>query len=167
MKILTSHISDEKTFFDLSCKKEKLNIPELAGDVRVEVTAYRSGVNYKLNGRVSAGLNLTCDRCLENYIVDADEDFEVVYSTEENVVKDEHLMPLSPYATGIDLLPYIRETLILSIPVKKLCSPDCKGLCPVCGTNLNYGTCNCKTEREDPRWDKLKELKKTLESAEE
>ncbi|MFO7841307.1 MAG: DUF177 domain-containing protein, partial [Fidelibacterota bacterium] len=50
---------------------------------------------------------------------------------------------------------------------KKLCSPDCKGLCPICGANLNHMNCSCKTENYDPRWDKLKELKKTLENAEE
>lgn len=167
MKILTSHISDDKTFFDFTSKKGKLGIPELGDDVHVRVSAYRSGNNYNFFGKINTCFTLTCDRCLEDYSLDIDVDFDVIYSTAEDAVKDEHLMPLSPYDIKIDLLPYIRETLVLSIPVKKLCSPDCKGLCPICGANLNHMNCSCKSENYDPRWDKLKELKKTLENAEE
>jgi DUF177 domain-containing protein len=43
--------------------------------------------------------------------------------------------------------------------MKPLCRADCQGLCPVCGTNLNKGTCSCKREWEDPRLAALKKLK--------
>ncbi len=164
---MTSHISEEKRFFDFTGRKDRLGIPELDDDVHVHVSAYRSGNDYKFSGTVKTRLRLSCDRCLEAFTLGIDEDFDVIYSIDELAVKDEHLRPLSPYDDKIDLRPYIRETLVLTIPVKQLCSPRCKGLCPVCGTNLNRETCSCKNEVHDPRWDTLKELKKTLENAEE
>ncbi|MGB9809870.1 MAG: YceD family protein, partial [Caldanaerobacter sp.] len=48
--------------------------------------------------------------------------------------------------------------VILSLPMKFLCKEDCKGLCPICGTNLNYGSCSCKREDIDPRLEVLSKL---------
>lgn len=57
---------------------------------------------------------------------------------------------------SLDLAPQVWESFILSLPPKVLCSPDCKGLCPNCGQNLNVGTCSCKEEEGDPRLAALK-----------
>jgi uncharacterized protein len=60
----------------------------------------------------------------------------------------------------IDLGQLMLEQFYLSLPMKPLHSDDCKGLCPVCGTNWNRATCDCKTQWEDPRLAALKALKK-------
>ena len=52
------------------------------------------------------------------------------------------------------------EQFVLSLPMKPLCRHECKGLCAVCGTNLNRGACDCKRDWEDPRLAPLKALKK-------
>ena len=64
----------------------------------------------------------------------------------------------------IDLGALMHEQFVLSLPMKPLCSEGCKGLCPVCGTNLNKGTCDCKPVWEDPRFAALRELKTKTES---
>ena len=51
-----------------------------------------------------------------------------------------------------------REYLLLDAPTTPLCKPDCAGLCPICGTNRNEETCDCKTDAIDPRMAKLKDL---------
>ncbi len=59
---------------------------------------------------------------------------------------------VSPIIDGtIDVGPLVREVLALALPMKPLCRPDCKGLCPVCGHPLNDGPCGCKIEEVDPR----------------
>jgi uncharacterized protein len=58
----------------------------------------------------------------------------------------------------IDLAPLVREYMLLDIPMKPLCRPDCKGLCPVCGQNLNDSTCQHQVDEIDPRLSVLKEL---------
>jgi uncharacterized protein len=59
----------------------------------------------------------------------------------------------------IDLGQLMREQFYLSLPMKPLCSPDCKGLCPQCGINRNRETCTCDTKWIDPRFEALKRLK--------
>ncbi len=59
----------------------------------------------------------------------------------------------------IDLAPLVRENMLLSKPMRILCRPDCKGLCPNCGQNWNEGPCDCREENGDPRWAALQKLK--------
>jgi uncharacterized protein len=69
---------------------------------------------------------------------------------------------LSPDAAKIDITNDVRDYLILSIPMKKLCNTDCKGLCIKCGKNLNEGACECKQLEVDDRWKQLSDLKSKL-----
>jgi uncharacterized protein len=62
----------------------------------------------------------------------------------------------------IDLAPLVRENMLISRPIRILCRPDCKGLCPTCGQNWNEGPCACQTERDDPRLAQLAKLLKEL-----
>ena len=58
-----------------------------------------------------------------------------------------------------DVLPLLKEQLQLEVPMRPLCRPDCKGLCPVCGAELNAGPCGCNREGGDPRWAALAALR--------
>jgi uncharacterized protein len=64
----------------------------------------------------------------------------------------------------IDLAPLVRENMLLSKPIRIVCRPDCKGLCPTCGQNWNEGPCDCQEEKADPRWTALEQLKKDSSS---
>ncbi|MCF7832267.1 MAG: DUF177 domain-containing protein [Candidatus Marinimicrobia bacterium] len=167
MKILISNISVDETLFDFTGNKDEFDIPELADDISVHVSAYQSAESYTFSGKISTKLNLNCDRCLELFEMAINQDFNVLFTSEDNVDKDDHIMYLPPQDVEIDLKPYVRDTIMLNIPFKKVCSDTCKGLCVSCGLNLNHHACICTKEKIDPRWDSLKELKKTLESAEE
>ena len=59
----------------------------------------------------------------------------------------------------VDLTPQIREDILLELPQRALCRPDCKGLCSVCGKDLNEGACGCKVVREQLQWHALDQLK--------
>jgi uncharacterized protein len=74
------------------------------------------------------------------------------------------LEQLLPSDGSIDLTPIIRDYAVLDIPISQVCKPDCKGLCPVCGANLNEGDCGHRQESIDPR---LAGLKALLEDGEE
>jgi uncharacterized protein len=71
----------------------------------------------------------------------------------------EDVVYIHPDTDKIDLDKDIRDYAILAVPMKKLCSVDCKGLCPKCGNNLNEGPCNCSEEEIDPRWEPIRKLK--------
>jgi uncharacterized protein len=68
----------------------------------------------------------------------------------------------SPYveAEVLDLRAWARDSLALALPSKVVCRPDCAGLCPVCGANLNHaGPGHAHEPAPDPRWAKLRELR--------
>jgi len=122
---------------------------------RLEVSRL-TGSGYALRLRFSAALRGPCMRCLEAaapvYEVDARE----VSQPGEGDDLD------SPYVAHgeLDLQAWARDSLAVILPTKLVCRPDCAGLCPVCGVDLNTAPAGHAHEREpDPRWAKLSELR--------
>jgi uncharacterized protein len=61
---------------------------------------------------------------------------------------------------GLELNDVLRENVLLALPMQRVCSASCKGICPICGQNRNQSECQCRSEAVDDRWAALKELKK-------
>ncbi len=93
----------------------------------------------------------TCDRCLEEFEREVSSGFDIVYVAESRaeVGENEDMRVLSPDANYIDLDEDVRQYAILALPQKTLCTEDCAGLCPTCGTNLNRAKCECRNEAVD------------------
>jgi len=123
--------------------------------VRIDV-ARTTGSGYALRVRFEASLDGPCMRCLEpavpQFSVDAREISQPGQGEELESPYVEHEV--------LDVGAWARDALALSMPEKLLCRPDCAGLCPVCGTDLNVAGAEHGHEREpDPRWSKLSELR--------
>ena len=121
--------------------------------------------HYHLTGRVTTALELTCSRCLEPFRWPVDSIFDLRYeprpavaSGEEREVHDDDFSTAYYDDDAIDLGQLMREQFFLSIPMKPLCTDECKGLCPQCGANRNRGSCGCTTEWQDPRLAALRGL---------
>ena len=101
-------------------------------------------------------LRMPCDRCAEEFERDYRYSFRhrLARSLEEKD-NDEYLT-LDGYDLDVDEL--LRADILLELPTKYLCRPDCRGLCPVCGKNLNEGSCGCEKRQIDPRLEVLKQL---------
>jgi len=126
---------------------------------------HKNDETFRLDGRVRTTLELTCSRCLEPFRWEVDEPFSLTYEPRrardgdsEREIEDADFSAAFYDDEAIDLEQLIRERFEMSIPMKPLCSEECLGLCPVCGTNLNRGTCGCKRDWEDPRFAALKAL---------
>ena len=65
---------------------------------------------------------------------------------------------------GLELDDVLREFVLLALPMQKLCTENCKGICPVCGQNRNEIECRCQSTVGDDRWAALKEIRKNAES---
>jgi uncharacterized protein len=115
-----------------------------------------TGSGYALRVRFQATLSGPCMRCLSP----AGPTFEVLAREIDQPGEGEDLE--SPYVEDgvLDLHAWARDALALTLPVQVLCRPDCAGLCPVCGVDLNLADDDHGHEREpDPRWAKLGELR--------
>jgi len=124
----------------------------------------------RLRGHLSAGLELQCARCLEPVKQEVTRDFELLYrplgadaGRDELSVTDAEAEIGYYQGEGILLEDVLREQVLLALPLKVTCGPDCKGLCPQCGKNLNQEQCSCSTALEDPRWAALKEVRGRLD----
>lgn len=121
-----------------------------------------TGDGYALRLHFEAVLAGPCMRCLEaaspSFTIDAREVSQPRREAEGSVADE----LVSPYVKGgvVDLGSWAREALALAVPATLLCRPDCAGLCPVCGADLNLAGPEHVHEREpDPRWSKLSELR--------
>lgn len=104
---------------------------------RVKVSRTREGLLLQVNAEVE--LETSCVRCLDEFFLPVSVEFEELYQFPSRYREETDLvLPEDGY---IDLQPLYREFLILALPIKRLCKPDCKGLCVVCGANLNRTTC--------------------------
>ncbi|GAB4581285.1 MAG: hypothetical protein Fur0022_40320 [Anaerolineales bacterium] len=105
---------------------------------------------------LSALLAGECGRCLKSLLIPLRTKFTELYALSQRHVTESGL--ILPEDGHIDLEPLAREYLILEIPINRICKPDCKGLCSVCGENLNLVDCGHHPENIDPRFSILKNL---------
>ncbi len=112
-----------------------LDLKQFSGVVRVTRTLQ----GMLIQGRFSAQAAAECVRCLNEYEQELNTDFSELFAFKPEGVTDSDL--LYPEDGNIDLEPLVREYLLLELPIQSLCRPDCKGLCQVCGADLNSGDC--------------------------
>jgi uncharacterized protein len=172
MRLELSHIRQPETEF------HKVFQPaELAGeDEEYRVTApvdlrmviHKDHDRFRLVGTVNTELELACSRCLEPFRLPIDRAFDLRYlpagaaepepDDEEGEVEDDDVSITFYRDEQVDLHELLREQFYLALPMKPLCSEDCLGICPQCGTNRNTAACDCVPHWEDPRLAGLKQL---------
>ena len=142
---------------------------------------------FYLTAHLGYDQSLICTRCLTSFTEPVEADVELLLLVEEPPPEPEHggrggasgagedrageeveleeedLGVLTLTGETFDTDPILLEQLQLNIPMKPLCRPECKGLCPICGTDRNEGECSCTEEAKDPRWQALAGLKERLD----
>ena len=101
-----------------------------------------------LQGDFGAEAELECVRCLEPFSQPLKWSFFDLYAFDKRNITDSGL--LVPDDAQINLEPLLREYALLEFPINPVCKPDCKGLCPVCGENLNLTDCGHRPEPDTP-----------------
>ncbi len=116
---------------------------------------------YLIRGKISGDVMVPCNRCAEPMPVHLEEKFEDFEDTpaEETEPDGESRIIEEKGALYLDVAAIVWEQFVLALPPNPLCRPDCKGLCPECGANLNEGMCACSRDEGDPRMAVLRGLK--------
>jgi len=126
-------------------------IPITGGRITLTIT---KGELFIFQGRISFTARLVCARCGEEFEQEFDEEFHREYifgrdpydSLPQVELRRQDLDRVYFQDIGIDLKGAIREAVITAIPMAPHCREDCRGVCPICGKNLNYGDCSCPKE---------------------
>jgi uncharacterized protein len=120
----------------------------------------------RVQGHLRGTVECACDRCLEPVSVPLDDEFDLLYrpaeadweSRPEAGLSDDESEVGFYEGGGMDLAEVVREQVLLSLPMQRVCRADCQGICPQCGRNRNAGDCGCRVEQIDERWKALREL---------
>lgn len=131
----------------------------------------KKGNEVFIKGMTNGEVELQCSRCLNDYRMPIKTRFEIIYHPIEEINKEELVelkrdeMDVDFYREGlIETEDIVRDQILLNIPMKPLCSENCKGLCPICGTDLNESECGCKTKQIDPRFAVLENLLRRMKA---
>ena len=121
-------------------------------------------------GELATRVEVPCARCLEPVTRDIERRFDLLYRPQGADAGREEISVTTAEAEigyytgdGVLLEDVLREQVLLAVPIKTVCREECKGLCPHCGRNLNQGSCDCREEMSDPRWDALRGLRDKLQ----
>jgi uncharacterized protein len=119
----------------------------------------------RVRGHLAVTMRCDCNRCLEPAEFPIDTSFDLFYQPAEvardveEVEIDEGEAEIAFYeGAGIELKDVLREHVLLSMPMQRLCRPDCQGMCPICGQNRNLINCGCEAKLVDDRWSALKKV---------
>ena len=122
----------------------------------------------RVRGEVKTALTAICSRCLSSFSRPVEKYFDLVYAPDPQVEGDDEIhltyddLEIGFYRDDrINLRSVMLEPILIDLPMKVVCDPDCKGLCSQCGINLNTSSCSCQPP-PDTRWQGLAEFKKRL-----
>ncbi|TAN41435.1 MAG: DUF177 domain-containing protein [Nitrospirae bacterium] len=168
MKILIEDIPEEGLSVDVT-EKIQTDTFSAVSPVVSHLELHKQGSEVMVDGDLDADIELQCSRCLKDFRLRMKLPVNVVYHPLEEIAESgghaaKHAlhhdeMDMGFYSGGeLDLNQLLTEQLILNTQMKPLCDEQCKGICPVCGTDLNTGSCNCTQKEIDPRLEVLKKL---------
>lgn len=165
---VTIHIDEPVGTFPLLAGMQDDKICSISGNIEGDVSVVREYENIRVTGRITAPLALSCSRCLGDYTSFIDTSFTLFFrkesaalpSSEDELELGEIDLISSSYSGDeIDLTHEIEEQIAMEIPLKPLCSEECKGLCHVCGIDLNTSSCSCGEEAATLTFSALKDFK--------
>lgn len=170
MKLRVSNISESGVHIKALEEPEWLvNLPELCSEgegirllskIGIDLQVTRVLKEVTVTGNVQLSIQTSCSRCVEPVRIELSPYVSLVLSPADKISDEDDDLEHETYRDDeIDLSNYLMEQIAISLPVKVVCNEDCKGLCAICGTNLNQETCTCESEKVDPRFAILKNLK--------
>jgi uncharacterized protein len=183
MEFKISELEREPIEFDLQFKTGAIDYGEeaeqsgpLAASGLAEVLHEHRGpkeivADIRLRGHFEGRFEVPCARCVEPVEIPVSSDFDLIFRpvgvdagpAERAISAGE--TEIGYYQKDSLLLEdVLREQVLLSLPVRTLCKPDCKGLCPRCGQNRNHQVCSCDEGPNDPRWEALAGLRSRIKS---
>lgn len=126
------------------------------GPLKLGAIAELVGKGIRIKGRIATELECACDRCLNPVKFPLERDFDLLYEPMRTIARSEEIeipadeLDIAFYTDeGIQSSDIAREQVILALPMKTVCSEECRGLCPVCRKNRNLEDCHCEATRRD------------------
>lgn len=147
-------------------EQENLRFTDL---LSFELRLQKSGQIVEIDGLFATRVALTCGHCLQDFEQQIASDFTLTYTPLQNLPAEDEAeeveldtdeLGLVYYKNdSLDLFQPLQEQVVMSLPIAPLCSTNCKGLCPVCGCDLNKDSCHCEKKSFNNKFSALAGLK--------
>ena len=164
MKVIVSEIPDDGLEVQLN-DTVTADAAKIVSPVHASLRFDRQESDVIVTGTVEGDVELQCSRCLKVFTTTISSRTDLVYhpfsfirEAEEGQLKGDELDTTFYKDDVIDTDDLLAEQIVLNLPMKSLCSPDCKGICPQCGIDLGIQGCSCGQTEMDPRLAVLKQL---------
>ena len=183
MEFKVSELEREPIDFDLELApgavdlgEEAEQVGQLAAAGHAEVLHEHRGpkdivADIRLKGSFHGKFQVPCARCVEPVEVPLEAEYDLIFRPADADSEPPERSITAPeteigYYQKDSLLleDVLREQVLLTLPVRTLCKPDCRGLCPRCGVNRNSTSCTCEEGPADPRWEALAGLRGRIKS---
>jgi len=133
--------------------------------VGVAELLHNTGGEVRIKGRMTTTLEAVCDRCLATARFPIDAPFDLFYRpdadlpNEDEIAIDEGEAEIAFYhEPGLIMEEILCEQVLRQLPMQRICSEACTGICPICGLNRNETSCHCSEVPADDRWSALRNL---------
>ena len=151
-------VGEKPLAFELESAELEISPEEMGiiGTVKLVGSISNAGDVLLLQANMECQGQRTCGRCLKEFVggTKAEVGEKFYPASADNIENDAFVYD----SDVIDITEPLREGLLLAEPMQALCKPDCRGLCPVCGADLNDGDCGCDRLTVDPRLAALKQF---------
>lgn len=162
-QLLKSGVGEEREY---EFSESNPGLKELTAGIEGSAQFIRTKTGILVLASADTSVRCICSRCLQEFAnpahITIEEEFLQTTDAETGVKlaldEGEESFTISSQ-NELDLTEPVRQYAILTIPIKPLCKEDCRGLCQSCAKNLNEGTCNCKAQPGDRRWEALEGIR--------
>lgn len=160
-RVANRHFEEDMNVIDLNGHKLVFTMP-----LCVDISYTFDGEGFNVTGVLSSELLMNCTKCNEEF----KQEFSVDFSERFIKASEEEAEELECYSFNGEILnldKMVQDLIILNAPLYGLCRPDCKGLCPTCGCDLNIMQCSCSSMAKNANFASLEELAQLLNDEEE
>jgi uncharacterized protein len=151
----------DKITFSYSCEAKDFSPDISEGEININGYIKNFSGYMLLEGDIDMAFSALCGRCAKTSKHSVKTSFSRPVAQKLNQEDDEYI--LASENGDVDITEAVEEAVFSEMPVRFLCKEDCKGLCPICGVDLNDTSCSCVEEKCDPRLAKLREYLNNLE----
>ena len=160
MKLYRTELDSGLNNKEILIESNAISIDNVIGRIECTVSCDKTSTGYRIYGNIVCNNKFSCDRCLIEYKKKINTSFNTILTNDSDIVRDKNtdVIMFTISDDFVDLSGILHDIIEIEKPIKRLCSDDCKGICPSCGLDLNHNDCSCKDNSSNNELNKLKDL---------
>ena len=160
MKLYRTELDSGLNNKEILIESNAISIDNVIGRIECTVSCDKTSTGYRIYGNIVCNNKFSCDRCLIEYKKKINTSFNTILTNDSDIVRDKNkdVIMFTISDDFVDLSGILHDIIEIEKPIKRLCSDDCKGICPSCGLDLNHSDCSCKENSSNNELNKLNDL---------